>query len=199
MVGNRCDIDFPIRFDFTKYAASGKNSNNNYILKSCISYKPDNGKYFADININPENDLGKWIRYMDNQIRELNSFRGIYDFEPQILIYEQKNRIQGNNNDNANNNNNNNNGNTNPQFSFWRRSTGYNDISLNNALQNNNNNNNSNNNNNLNNPNNMGFGFNNANNNNQNNANNIFNANNFMADFWFQNHNNNGNNQNNGN
>ena len=97
-LGNKCDIQFPIKFNFNKYSASGNNSNNNYILKSCISYMPQSYKYFTDINTDLNSDYGQWTRYMDSQKQILNSFNEVYAFEPQILIYEQLNLNQGNNN-----------------------------------------------------------------------------------------------------
>ena len=206
-LGNSCDIQFPIKYNFTKYSACGNNSNNNYILKSIISYKPQANKYFADINTNLNSDLGQWNRYMDSQIQVLSSFSDIYKFEPQILIYEQMDLNQGNNNNNNNNNNNinnNNNGISNPQPIFWNRSTGYNDITMNNALQNNNFNNANNINNQVGN-NNMSPGIDALNllsNNNQNNNAQfmINNGNNFANNSFFPNINNNiGNNQNNNN
>ena len=111
----KSDVDFPIHFNFSKYAAFNE-GNNDYTLKSCISYGsiPRYGcKYFADINLDANNNSqGRWVRYIDSHSYILESCTKIYDYKPQILIY-QSNDLEENINinninvqQNVNNNNN---------------------------------------------------------------------------------------------
>ena len=115
------DVDFPIHFNFSKYAVWNE-GNKDYTLKACISYgciQRYGWKYFADINFDANNNSqGRWVRYIDSHSYILESCTKIYDYKPQILIY-QSNDLEGNNNmynncnnnvqQNLNNNNNNNN------------------------------------------------------------------------------------------
>jgi len=98
-LGNVCDVNFPYAFDFSKFTGLNDGDINNrlYVLKSCISFNNNNRKYFADINVDVHNNSGKWIRYMDSQVRQLNNPDEIKQYEPQILIYELKN-LEPNNN-----------------------------------------------------------------------------------------------------
>ena len=122
-LGEKCDVDFPIPFDFSNYSAlkEGDMKYHLYVLKSCISFNKKSGKYFADINVDVNNNTGIWVRYTDSGFTKLNSSNEVKSFEPQLLIYELKTLEQNNNNNlninnnhqNSNNNNNNNNENNN--------------------------------------------------------------------------------------
>ena len=155
----KCDVDFPIKFNFSKFTAFNER-NMEYVLKGCISYgliSNNNWKYIADVNLDVNNNSqGRWIRYIDSNSYILESSKRIYDYEPQILIY-QLNDLEENNNNNININNNQNSG------YFYN-----NFIRMNNAFNNPNNNNNINNNNNLNNNNQFFGNINNLNTNNNN-------------------------------
>ena len=87
--GCRCDIDFPNKFNISKYCSkenfNGINSYTIYILRSCISLN-NNGQFLSDICIN-----NKWFRFINNQINLLGNENDIRIFEPQLLIYEQEN------------------------------------------------------------------------------------------------------------
>ena len=99
------DVDFNINININEYISKSRtadfNINSNYILKACISYYQP-GKYIADCYLN---NIGKWCRFMDNEVIMLNNVSEIYDYEPQILIYEL-NQQNNNNNFNFNNHNN---------------------------------------------------------------------------------------------
>ena len=107
-LGNVCDVNFPYTFDFTNYTGLNDGDINNrlYVLKSCISFNNNNRKYFADININVHSNSGKWVRYMDSQVKVLDNPDDIKRYEPQILIYELKILEPNNNFGNQNMNNN---------------------------------------------------------------------------------------------
>jgi len=112
-LGNSCDVSVPYTFDFTRYSGLTDNDFNNrfYVLKSCISFMPFNnnsGKYLADVNIDVNSNSGKWIRYMDSQVKVLDNPDDIKRYEPQILIYELKILEPNNNFGNQNMNNNHN-------------------------------------------------------------------------------------------
>ena len=178
---SKCDVDFPIKFNISKYKACNE-GNKEYFLKGCISYGPinnsNNWKYIADINLDPNiNSEGRWIRYIDSNSSLLESSKRIYDFEPQILIYQLNDLEENNNNINNNNINNNNdiiNNNQNSSFIYNNFINMDNNINNNfnnnnqfNGNMNNSNNLNANNNNNFNSQNNLNFS------NYQNNNNNI--------------------------
>ena len=84
------DIDFDIHININKYISkkifnnSETNINMNYMLKSCISYCSQIGKYFADCNIN-----GIWTRFNDTKVKKLEGIKLLLEYETQILIYEQ--------------------------------------------------------------------------------------------------------------
>lgn len=111
--GSKCDVDFPIVFNFRKFAEN-LSLKMNYILKACVSYGSfqDYGwKYFADINFDVNiNSNGRWRRFIDSQSYILESWRQIYEYEPQILIYQLSDLEENNNNfiNNGQNMNNNN-------------------------------------------------------------------------------------------
>ena len=96
------DVDFDLQLSMSKYTYI--QDNNQYILKAIISYR-NTPKYFADININ-----NNWYRFTDNHFNDskrLNSTSELYEFEPQILIYElEDNKPKNQNNKNINENNN---------------------------------------------------------------------------------------------
>ena len=96
---NKCDIDFPINFDLSKYSAFP--NDNNYILKSIISF--NNGKYFAYINYNVDINTGEWFRYTDSIIKKLDQSYEIYQYQPQLLIYQLKGLETNINNNGAQN------------------------------------------------------------------------------------------------
>ena len=73
-IGNNIkgDINFQLEITFL---------NKRYALKACISYC-NLPKYFTDVYIN-----NNWYRYMEDQIKVIN-ISELYDYEPQLLIYE---------------------------------------------------------------------------------------------------------------
>ena len=174
---NKCDVDFPLHFDMSKYSfySNSNFENTFYVLKSCISLTNEK-KYCADINVSAETNSGKWIRYIDSKVIELDSSNDIKIYEPQILIYVLKSLEKKNNNNYNNNAGQNNNNNASNLIHFDQQDTGV--IFLNN-FKNNNFNNNFNNNNFTNNNSNNNINYNQNDNNNfyQNN----FNNNNFTA------------------
>ena len=78
------DLIFPLNFSISKYAIQNGNNNMNYTLKACIKayFYNNNIKYFSDIYIN-----NTWYRFLDNGIKQIN-INELYNYEPQILIYE---------------------------------------------------------------------------------------------------------------
>ena len=97
-LGNRNDIDFPIRLNISKYSGVTE-GRVLYVLKSCISFMPMNnnpGVYFTDINLNLNSNTGKWIRYYNDTVYELQNFNAIYNYEPQLLIYQLEDLEQNN-------------------------------------------------------------------------------------------------------
>ena len=108
------DINFPYYLDLNEYfcqKAKDLNIKSNYILKACISYDNNNKNYFADCYVQLKNmSNGNWYRFIDEQVSILSDAnKDIYQYEPQILIYEINNQnnnqqIINNNNDLINNN-----------------------------------------------------------------------------------------------
>ena len=85
------DIDFPINLDLSAFINQNIiNNNTNYSLVSCISYDNNSGKYFADCCIK-SSGYRNFYRFIDNQISYINDKKYIYQYEPQVLIYELKN------------------------------------------------------------------------------------------------------------
>ena len=92
----KCDIEFPIILSlnndniFCTYTIENIVNNPEYSLKSCISYCKNN-KYIA---YNYRNEF--WYKYIDDKQEKIqNNKNEIYEFEPQMLIYElnlEKNR-----------------------------------------------------------------------------------------------------------
>ena len=92
----KCDIEFPIVLTlnndniFCTYTVENIINNPEYILKSCISFCRNN-KYIV---YNYINEI--WYKYIDDEQEKIqNNKNEIYEFEPQILIYElnlEKNR-----------------------------------------------------------------------------------------------------------
>ena len=106
------DLNFDINIDMKKYI----NNEFGFYIYSLKSFIAFNGKYISFCFINK-----KWYKYIDNNGSEVQDISELYQFEPQILIYERANQnfdinqfnnnIQLNNNLNFNNNNNYNNNN----------------------------------------------------------------------------------------
>ena len=109
------DINFPIDLNMNEFVSQKINSmlnlNTAYALSSCISYDQNSGNYFADCCIKSQNG-NNFYRFINNQIMPIN-INDIYQYEPQVLIYELKNQNSNNycylqNTMNTNNNYNNN-------------------------------------------------------------------------------------------
>ena len=71
------------------------NLNTTYALSSCISFVQNSGNYFADCCIKSQNG-NNFYRFINNQIMPIN-INNIYQYEPQVLIYELKNQNNNNN------------------------------------------------------------------------------------------------------
>ena len=151
---NKGDIDFETNINVNQYISKSRtarfNLKTNYILKSCISFY--NNKYYADCYCNFNNNNYAWYRYMDDYIKILGSIKEIYDYEPQLLIYELDNKFNNGNdysnsstnlfNSESNSLNNQFNNNFN-QFNFNSKfNNNYNENNNNNQFNNNNFNNN---------------------------------------------------------
>lgn len=98
----KCDIDFGTRINISNFCKNNMHgfTNNNYILKACISLY-NYQKYFADIFIN-----GNWFRFIDNNYKVLDRTKNeIYNYEPELLIYELENTQNSTNINNFNINN----------------------------------------------------------------------------------------------
>ena len=172
------DINIFFKNDFDEHISKTRRKDNNintiYELKAVISYVKfgNDGKYFADCMINKGNLKNIWLRYIDSYCYIIQP-NDIFNYEPQILIYEVSNSVN-NQQISVNNINLNNNNNINNQF--------FNNNINNNQNQNNNINNqiynNINNNQNFNNNNNPNF----TNNINNQIFNNILPLNNFLGD-----------------
>ena len=94
----RNDIDFDEKININNYISQKVidkhiQFNLNYMLKSCISYSSQINKYLADYY-----DNGIWVRTIDSKVAKLGSKNNLFEFEPQILIYEQieENNIENN-------------------------------------------------------------------------------------------------------
>ena len=86
------DIFFPQTLNIFNYYSFNRQKNLGfcpmYNLKAVISYNSNMGKYFADCKTNNMGITG-WYRFMDNQVCVLtNPQQDLYNFEPQLLIYE---------------------------------------------------------------------------------------------------------------
>ena len=95
----RNDVNYMFDFDFGNYISKtktqGMNLNTNYELKAVISYINIGigGKYFADCKIKAKNMMQPmWFRYIDSQCFPINK-NDIFNYEPQLLIYEVKNNF----------------------------------------------------------------------------------------------------------
>ena len=82
------DIDFDEKININNYISKKViekqlQFNFNYKLKSCISYSSQINKYFANCYIN-----GIWVRITDSKVEKLGSKNNLFEYEPQILIYE---------------------------------------------------------------------------------------------------------------
>ena len=107
------DINFPVDLNMNPFVSQKINNmlhlNTNYALSSCISYDHNLKKYFADCCIKSQNG-NSFYRFINDQIMPIN-INDIYQYEPQVLIYELKNQNNNQNNyvylQNTMNNNNN--------------------------------------------------------------------------------------------
>ena len=97
------DPNFTISYnlDLSQYKKDKNEGNNNYRLKSCLSYS--NFGFFTDCYIKSDNFNGEWFRYMNKQA--IINRDTLFGFQPVLLFYESI--------DNQNNNNNINNMNIN--------------------------------------------------------------------------------------
>ena len=86
-----------MNFSIYNYVLEKNISNTKYILKAIISGYSFNNKitYFVDIRIN--ND---WYRFLDNTFKKLKRIQDLYEYEPQILIYELSSKQSNNSNAN---------------------------------------------------------------------------------------------------
>ena len=84
-------IDFNL--DLSPYKKDKNDGNNNYTLKSCLSYS--NYGFFTDCLMKKDNSTGEWYRYMDKEVI-LNS-ESIFGFQPVLLFYEASNNQNNNN------------------------------------------------------------------------------------------------------
>ena len=85
-----CDINFPIKFTLKENYFCTKSINEyyfnpNYTLKACISYSKQN-KYFTYIYL--DKNWYKFINSGSKITHKIITQNDIYEFEPQILIYE---------------------------------------------------------------------------------------------------------------
>ena len=93
------DVNFSLNFNFvdfiSKSKTQGMNLNTNYELKAVISYIHfvNDGKYFADCKIRGGNSGDFWMRYVDSNYFIIQA-DDIYQYEPQILVYEINNNAQ---------------------------------------------------------------------------------------------------------
>ena len=152
------DIDFDEKININNYISKKViekqlQFNLNYNLKSCISYSSQINKYFSDCYVN-----GIWVRITDSKVEKLGSRNNLFEYEPQILIYEcieednpsfmVQSNIQNNNNQVNSmfpmNNNQNFNNNQIVQCNMNNNQFDINNQNGNNIIQNNNNLNNSN-------------------------------------------------------
>jgi hypothetical protein len=91
-IGSKNDIYFPIDLDLREFINQNIfNNNTNYSLVSCISYDNNSGNYCADCCIKYKNNRN-FYRFINNQISYINNINDIYQYEPQVLIYELKNQ-----------------------------------------------------------------------------------------------------------
>ena len=83
------DIRFCLDINLNKYFFENNYNKNektekNYSLKSCISL---NEKYLSFCCLNIKNNKG-WYKFIDDYVIGINGIEELYQFEPQILIYE---------------------------------------------------------------------------------------------------------------
>ena len=82
----KCDLDFPLQISLNNFYEIGRFMNGYYFLKSCVSLNNQNF-YFSFVNIN-----NYWWRFCGNNSSYVcNINQEIYQYEPQILIYELQN------------------------------------------------------------------------------------------------------------
>lgn len=97
------DINFDINIDLKNYFSENKSIDNDYraskySLKTYICF---NGvKYLSYCYINFTNDKNNDVlyRFIDDDVIKVKGIKELYDFEPQILIYEIQNESKANTN-----------------------------------------------------------------------------------------------------
>ena len=87
------DINIFFKIDLDKHISTTRRNRMNstiYELKAVISFVKfgNDGKYFADCKINKGNLQNMWIRYIDSYCNIIQP-NDIFNYEPQILIYER--------------------------------------------------------------------------------------------------------------
>ena len=90
-----CDINFPLSLNLINYYSISRSNYLPFIpfynLKAIISYNNMRRKYFADCFVSNNNNNG-WYRFLDNEVNMLiNPNMELYNFEPQLLVYELAN------------------------------------------------------------------------------------------------------------
>ena len=185
------DIDFDTKIDLQDYICQNKLNYVNpkeskYSLKSCICFNGINYISYCYINFTNDKNSEVLYKFIDNKVTKVQGVNELYEFQPQMLIFE----IQNGTKTNINNNNYNqylySQESTNVPSNFDQREFYYNTYNNYNNNQNNNNNQYNN-------------GLNIINNNFNNNNNNFINNNNFNGDNIYCNNNFNANNINNNN
>ena len=74
-----------LNIDISNYKKDKSEGNNNYTLKSCISYSTFG--FFTDCYVKRDNMEGAWYRYMDRQQIDSNP-NILFEFQPVLLFYE---------------------------------------------------------------------------------------------------------------
>ena len=97
------DPNFTINYnlDLSPYKKDKNDGNNNYRLKSCLSFS--NYGFFTDCFINRGNSNGEWFRYMDKEV--IVNRQSLFEFQPILLFYESIDNQNDNNINNMNINN----------------------------------------------------------------------------------------------
>ena len=88
-----------LNIDISNYKKDKSEGNNNYTLKSCISYSTFG--FFTDCFVKRDNMEGAWYRYMDRQQIDSNP-NILFEFQPVLLFYEICNNQSNINNMNVN-------------------------------------------------------------------------------------------------
>ena len=88
-----------LNIDISQYKKDKNDGNNNYTLKSCISFSQLG--FFTDCLVKRENMEGEWYRYMKKQQIAISQEK-LFDFQPILLFYECCNNQNNINNTNLN-------------------------------------------------------------------------------------------------